>query len=163
MSVDVTEAEGLALKLVSEGERLHSYLNDLKTGEWEVAIYTEGSTWTVRSIAAHLVAAERAFVRLFDGIRQGGPGVSDDFEIDRYNARQQEKMREANPAELLQQFQTVRIAMVSLVRSLADSDLDRKGRHPFLGVTTLREMIKMIYIHNQTHYRDIRRALRPQA
>jgi hypothetical protein len=38
--------------------------------------------------------------------------------------------------------------------------LEKTGRHPFLGVTTLREMIKMIYIHNQTHYRDLRRVLK---
>jgi uncharacterized damage-inducible protein DinB len=160
VSIDVTEAEGLALKLVSEGERLHGYLKDLGAADWDSAVYTEGSVWTVRSIVAHIVTAERAFVRLFDGIRHGGSGVSDDFEIDRYNARQQEKMRDVSPDELLQQFQTVRSAMVSLVGGLADSDLDRQGRHPFLGVTSLRDMIKMIYIHNQTHYRDVRRALK---
>ena len=156
----MTEAEDLALKLVSEGERLHGQLNDLNAGDWEVAIYTEGSVWTVRSILAHLVTAERAFVRLFDGMRQGGSGVSDDFEIDRYNARQQEKMRDVSAGDLLRQFQAVRMAMVSLVRGLTDADLDRQGRHPFLGVASLREMIKMIYIHDQTHYRDVRRALK---
>jgi hypothetical protein len=50
--------------------------------------------------------------------------------------------------------------MVEWVTRLQDSELERTGRHPYLGITTLREMIKMVYIHNQTHYRDIRRVLR---
>jgi hypothetical protein len=33
------------------------------------------------------------------------------------------------------------------------------GRHPFMGQTQLREMIKMLYIHNLTHYRDMKKAL----
>jgi len=27
-------------------------------------------------------------------------------------------------------------------------------------VTTLRDMVKMVYIHNQAHYRDLRRVLK---
>jgi len=38
--------------------------------------------------------------------------------------------------------------------------LEKQGRHPFLGVTTIREMVKMLYIHNLTHYRDMKKALK---
>ena len=43
---------------------------------------------------------------------------------------------------------------------LKESDLEKQGRHPFLGMTTLREMIKMLYIHNMTHYRDMKKVLK---
>jgi hypothetical protein len=85
--------------------------------------------------------------------------VRDDFDIDRYNASQQKKTLELSPAELLEQFKAVRGRMTELVSSLSESDLARQGRHPFLGQTTLAEMIKMVYRHNQIHYRDLRKVL----
>jgi hypothetical protein len=158
--MQMSEAAALADKLKTEGEKLSGFFHSLTEQQWEAQVYTEGSTWTVRSILAHLMTAERAFLKLFDDVRQGGPGASEDFLIDRYNARQQEKTRDAGPAQLLEQFSDVRARMIAWVASLEDLALERTGRHPFLGVTTLREMIKMVYIHNQTHYRDIRRVLR---
>jgi uncharacterized protein (TIGR03083 family) len=155
----MSEAADLAGKLQSEGEKFNGFFGGLTEEQWGTEVYTEGSAWTIRSILAHLVTAERAFVKLFEEIRRGGAGVSEDFVIDRYNARQQEKTRELSPLDLLAQYRSVREEMVSWVAGLSDAELERRGRHPFLGVTTLREMIKMIYIHNQTHYRDIRRVL----
>jgi len=155
----MSEAADLARKLKSEGEKFSGFFEGLTEQQWDTEVYVEGSVWNIRSILAHLMTAERAFVKLFESIRQGGLGVSEDFVIDRYNARQQEKTQELSPAELLQQYQDVRGQMVAWVSGLDDSDLERRGRHPYLGVTSLREMIKMVYIHNQTHYRDIRRVL----
>lgn len=155
-----SEAASLAHKLETEGEKLAAFFQTLNDERWKAEVYTEGATWTVRSILAHLMTAERAFLTLFEDIRVGGPGVSEDFVIDRYNARQQEKTREASAPELLEQFRALRKQMIAWVAALDDSALERTGRHPFLGVTSLREMIKMIYVHNQLHYRDIRRVLK---
>jgi uncharacterized damage-inducible protein DinB len=160
--MNMTEASQLAAKLKSEGEKFADFFANLADQEWNTTVYAEGTTWTVRSILAHLMTAERAFVKLFEQIRRGGPGVSEDFVIDRYNASQQEKTRELNPEELLRRYRDVRGEMVAWVSTLSDTDLELRGRHPFLGVTSLREMIKLIYIHNQTHYRDLRRALNIQ-
>lgn len=156
----MSEAAELADKLKAEGEKLTGYFASLSDEKWGTEVYAEGSTWTIRSILAHLMTAERAFLKLFEDIRQGGPGTSQEFVIDRYNARQQEKMKDAGPAELLERFREVRTQMIAWVAGLEDAALERTGRHPFLGVTSLREMIKMIYIHDQTHYRDIRRVLK---
>lgn len=158
----MTETADLAVKLRTEGEKFSGFFGGLTDQQWTAEIYTEGSVWTIRSILAHLMTAERAFLKLFEDIRQGGPGASEDFVIDRYNARQQERTKELSPSELLEQYRSVRDRMVAWVAGLQDSELERVGRHPFLGVTTLREMIKMVYIHNQTHYRDIRRVIQGQ-
>jgi hypothetical protein len=97
---------------------------------------------------------------LFESIRQGGTGAADDFSIDRYNTAQQEKTREFAPAELLEQYKEVRANSVTWVSSLKDEELEIAGRHPFLNETVIREMIKMLYIHNQLHYRDMKKALK---
>lgn len=149
----------LAEKLRSEGSGVHAFFAALTDEQWQITIYTDGASWTSRSVLAHLLTAERGFLRLFEGIRQGGEGASQDFSIDRYNARQQQKTAELTPAELLLQFDAVRREMVAYVSSLSQADLAASGRHPGLGLSTLEAMIKMIYIHNNQHLRDIRTAL----
>jgi hypothetical protein len=41
---------------------------------------------------------------------------------------------------------------------MQDPDLAKLGRHPFLGITSLEDIIKMVYRHNQIHMREIRRS-----
>ena len=152
----------LADKLRYEGEKIVKYLESLGDEQWKIEIYTEGTVWTIRNILAHLMTSERAFVRLFENIRQGKMGVSDDFVIDRYNASQQKKTKVLGSQELLQLFKSVRGDMIAWVLLVSDSDLEKIGRHPFLGQTTLREMIKMVYLHNQIHIRDIKNGINHQ-
>jgi uncharacterized damage-inducible protein DinB len=155
----MSETSLLADKLKQEGEKIVEYFEGLMDEQWLIEIYTEDPVWTIRNILAHLMTSERAFVKLFESIRQGGIGVTDDFVIDRYNAGQQEKTEELGAQELLLLFKSVREDMVAWVSGIGDSDLEKTGRHPFLGQTTLCEMIKMVYLHNQIHYRDIKKAL----
>lgn len=150
----------LADKLKSEGEKYAAFFAGLTDDQWKIEVYTEGATWTFRNVLAHLTTAERAFVKLFEQIRRGGAGVSDDFSIDRYNASQQEKTKELSSQEILEQYKTVRADMIAWVSTLNKADLQKMGRHPFLGQTTLLEMIKMVYLHNQIHYRDLRKVLK---
>lgn len=150
----------LAEKLQSEGEKFYSFFDSLTDEQWTTEVYTEGTTWTLRNVLSHFVTSERGLVKLFEGIRQGGTGVADDFSIDRYNASQQEKTKESSPKELLEQYKTIRADTVKWVLTLDESDLQKTGRHPFLGQTIMLEMIKMLYLHNQLHYRDVKKVLK---
>jgi uncharacterized damage-inducible protein DinB len=156
----MSETAMLAEKLKSEGDKFLSFFAGLTDEQWKLDVYTEGAVWTIRNILSHLMTAERAFVILFEQIRRGGSGSSEDFSIDRYNARQQEKTADLSPQELLEHYRATRTRMIEWVSGIDDADLDKVARHPYLGVTTLREMVKMIYIHNQVHYRDLRKVLR---
>jgi len=155
----MSETAELAEKLKSEGERMVAFFSTLTDDQWQAEVYTEGTTWTIRNVLSHYVTSERGLVRLFEQIRQGGGGVTDEFSIDRYNASQQEKTRELTPAELLEQYKTVRAESITWVQGLKDEELEIQGRHPFLGQTVIREMVRMLYMHNQLHYRDVKRAL----
>jgi len=156
----MSEITDLAEKLKSEGEKLVAVFAGLTDEQWQTEIYTEGTTWTVRNVLAHFVTSERGLIKLFERIRQTGDGSPDDFSIDRYNAKMQERSRELTPQELLGQYKSIRAESIAWISSLAESDLDKQGRHPFLGMTSIREMIKMLYIHNLTHYRDMKKVLR---
>ncbi len=155
----MSELTDLADKLTSEGERFVAFFSGLTDAQWQTEVYTEGTTWTIRNILAHFVTSERGLVKLFEQIRQGGAGAADDFSIDRYNASQQQKTKELSPQQLLEQFKEVRENSIAWTLSLSDLDLEKQGKHPFLGMTSIREMIKMLYLHNQLHYRDLRKAM----
>lgn len=156
----MSELNELADKLRSEGEKFHSLFAGLTDEQWQMEVYTEGETWTIRNVLAHFVTSERGLLKLFERIRQTGEGSSEDFSIDRYNAAQQQRTRELSPQELLEQYKAIRSDAVAWTLSLEESDLEKQGRHPFLGMTTLREMIKMLYLHNQLHYRDMKKVLK---
>ena len=155
----MSEIAELAEKLKSEGEKFVRIFSELTNDQWQVEVYTEGTTWTMRNVLSHFVTSERGLVKLFEQIRQGGSGAADDFSIDRYNAAQQQKTKDLTPAELLEQYKEIRANSVTWVSGLKDEDLEIKGRHPFLGETVIREMVKMLYLHNQIHYRDMKKVL----
>jgi hypothetical protein len=156
----MSEITELVEKLKSEGEKFVGIFSGLTDEQWNVEVYTEGVTWTIRNVLSHFVTSERGLVKLFESIRQGGAGAADDFSIDRYNETQQQKTREFTPAELLEQYKSVRANSIEWVSNLKESDLEITGRHPFLDVTTIREMVKMLYLHNQIHYRDLKKVLK---
>lgn len=156
----MSEITELAEKLKSEGEKIVSIFSGFTDDQWKQEVYTEGTTWTIRNVLAHFVTSERGLIKLFEQIRQGGAGAADDFSIDRYNDAMQRRTAEATPQELLSQYTEVRANAVKWVTGLKESELDITGRHPFLGNTAIRDMIKMLYIHNLDHYRDIRKALK---
>jgi hypothetical protein len=154
----VSNPAELAEKLKSEGERILAIFGELPDAQWMTEVYTEGAVWTVRDVLSHFVTSERGLLKLFEQIRSGGAGVPEDFSIDRYNASQQEKTKGLSTLELLEQYKAVRATSVAWVSELEESDLKIVGYHPFLGETTLREMIKMLYLHNQLHYRDLKKS-----
>lgn len=150
----------LAEKLRSEGEKFISIFSILTDAQWQTEVYTEGATWTIRNILSHFVTSERGLLKLFEKIRQGDAGSPDDFSIDRYNAAMQARTQELTPQELLEQYKAIRAESVAWTAALSEDDLQKRGRHPFLGMTTIREMIKMLYIHNLNHYRDMKKVLK---
>ncbi len=152
-------SQTLSSKLHTEGQRLIAFFETLRDADWDTIVYAEGAPWTVRHLLAHLVTSERELVRLFKRIQQGHPGVPQTFSIDDANASLQKETESLSPTELLEQYKTVRAETVHWVQTLTEADLAREGRHPFLGQTTLREMIKMLSIHAHLHWRDVKHAL----
>ena len=157
----MSELNELADKLKSEGDKFYLLFAGLTDDQWTAEVYTEGEIWTIRNVLSHFVTSERGLVRLFEQIRLGGAGAADDFSIDRYNASQQQKTKDLSPRDLLEQYKAIRADSIAWTLSLSEADLEKQGKHPFLGMTTVREMIKMLYLHNQIHYRDMKKALKP--
>lgn len=149
----------LAERLQAEGQKTVEFFGNLSPNEWQSSIYTEGAHWSVKDILAHFVTAEDGVCRLLAGVLAGGEGTPEDFDIDAYNARKVASLKEASPQDLLAKFQAIRQTSIALVAGVKPEDLHRQGRHPWLGVAPVEDIIKLMYRHNQIHQRDIRRAI----
>jgi hypothetical protein len=156
----MSEINELTDKLKSEGEKFYSLFAGLSDEQWQAEVYTEGETWSIRNVLSHFVTSERGLVKLFERIRTTGEGASEDFSIDRYNATQQERTKDLPPRDLLEQYKVVRSNSVAWVAGLKEEELEIEGRHPFLGVAKIRDMVKLLYVHNQNHYRDMKKVMK---
>lgn len=151
--------QSLVERLRVEGEKTAGIFRRLEEKEWEKVLYADGEQWTVRQLLAHFITAEAGIEDLIRHICQGGSGVPVDFDIDHYNSRQVAKHVHTQPETLIAMFSEQRDRTAALVSGLTEDDLQRIGRHPFLGPASVLDIIKLIYRHNQIHQRDLRRTL----
>jgi len=151
----------LSERMLSEGQKTLEFFRALTPEQWGLTIYTEGSDWAVRDVLAHFVAAESGIARLVENILSGGAGTPEDFNLNAYNERKVAGFKGVSIEELLAQFASLRENSAALARRLSPEDLLKTGRHPWLGVAAIADILKMMYRHNQIHQRDIRRSVSP--
>jgi hypothetical protein len=113
----------------------------------------------VVSAASADAFSARRYVPLVENVAGGGPGAPEGFEIDAYNARKVAELADEPVELLLEQFGQQRARMTALVAGLEAGKLECRGRHPFLGIVPLSEIIRLVYRHNQLHLRDVKRVL----
>jgi hypothetical protein len=153
-------AEELAQALEAEGAKTLGFFNSLTSSQWESSIYSEGPGWRVHNLLAHFVEVEGSIPQLIRSIVEGGSGVPEDFDIDRWNEKHTGEISAQDRDWLLAEFTRRRSLTVEMVRGLYDADLEKRGRHPALGVTEVKRMLRTMYLHIQGHQRDIKRALK---
>jgi len=152
-------SEHLCKRLRSSAEKPQVFFRELKPEQWSEQIYTEGASWTVSQIMAHFVMAEDDMMRLIARIVETGEGVPEDFDLDSYNEYKASKLEGGSPDDLLAQFIDAREKTIKMVSNFDNSDLEKTGRHPWLGMAKVEDIIKLMYRHNQIHQREIRAAL----
>jgi hypothetical protein len=149
----------LAERLRVEGQKTCDFFRQLSPDQLEQVVYSEGAGWTVYQVLVHVVGAEAAMYRLVQNILQGGAGVPEDFDLNRYNEHRVNEMAGTSCADLLEKYMQRRQQIADLVLSLGPDDLAKTGRHPFLGIATVEKIIKLFYRHDQIHIREIRNVL----
>ena len=146
-------------RLASAAEDTIALFAGLSAKQLQTPVYTEEVQWTVRRVLAHLVTIEKTMHWLFRNILAGGPGSPEDFDVNRFNRRQPQKLDHLALPELIQRFQATRQETIAIVRDMTDADFDRRGRHVFLGQDRLERFIRWAYEHARLHENDVRRAL----
>jgi hypothetical protein len=156
-------ANELAAALETEGEKTLAFFRALAPDQFGTQVYADGPAWTVHNLLAHFVDVEDHISALIRSIVDGDPGVPADFNIDQWNARHTADLSQQDDASLLADFARRRAATVAMLRAFTDADLEKRGRHPALGLTEVKHMVKLMYIHLLGHQRDMKRALNKAA
>ena len=151
--------EFLADRLRAEGARVIDFFNTLSMEQWAVIVYQQDNSWTLHDLLAHFVSSEIGRQDLIIDVASGGRGAPPDFDIDRFNQQQVDRLSNISNSDLLTIFSQERARLIELVRALRQEDIERIGNDPFLGEVTLAEMIKLTYRHLQIHLRDTKRCL----
>jgi hypothetical protein len=121
-----------------------------------------GDTWSPFDVVGHLIHGERTdwVPRARIIVAQGEARAFDKFD-------RLAQFRESNGrtlASLLDEFASLRrdnLRELEAMR-LTDADLDRRGRHPELGLVTLRQLLSTWVAHDLDHVVQISRVLARQ-
>jgi hypothetical protein len=129
--------------------------------EWTTA-HEGGDTWSPFDVIGHLIHGERTdwLPRARIILEHGEDRAFDKF--DRFAQFAASEGR--SPASLLDEFAMLRehnLRELAALR-LTDSDLDRRGRHPELGIVTLRQLLATWVAHDLDHVVQISRVLARQ-
>lgn len=153
------KCDKLVEKLISSGQKTRDFFETIEGDDWYQQVYSEGADWSIYHILAHFVVSEASITRLIKFILQGNEGVPEDFDLDAYNEREVNCFSKLPNDMVLQRFMERRGETIQMVIDMSDDELLCEGRHPWLGVVPIEQMIKLMYRHNQIHQRDIRKTL----
>lgn len=139
---------------------LDAMLRDLPPG-W-TASHEGGDTWSPFDVLGHLIHGERTdwIPRARILLEQGEARAFDPF--DRFAQFDASAGRTVD--SLLDEFAAARRTSLSDLAALrlTEADLDRRGRHPALGVVTLRQLLASWVAHDLDHLAQIARAMARQ-
>lgn len=119
-------------------------------------------TWSAFDIVGHLIVGERTdwIVRARIILEKGEARPFDPF--DRFAQSRQSQDRSLD--QLLDDFARVRGENLAALRALnlQPEDLNRRGRHPRLGVVTLSQLLATWAAHDLTHLHQLSRVMAHQ-
>lgn len=151
--------ESLLAKLARGHSKTMEIFLSLDPDRWDQVLYSETLPWVARDLLVHFVSAEGRLLDLARDVASGGVGAPPDFDIDEFNADEQERLRSYATRDLLSELEGARQRTIKWVATLDEAQLDCIGRHPVLGDVTVESMILAIYGHQLLHMRDLQRAV----
>lgn len=122
--------------------------------------------WTARDYLAHVATAQEKIGNVVTAQAVAGqpanvPGFRGRADIDEFNQRNVEALRNLSRQEVLSRVEAAYQAHFQMLEPLSEDDLQKPASTPGLGRPgTLEDIYNIRYIHLPLHYQDIRRCLR---
>lgn len=145
-------------KLIEARDEMNRVLDQIGS-RWEQQVYSDGLAWNVRQVLIHVADADRGHNRQAMGYAEGQEVIPPDFDVQRYNARTTEKLAAKTVEEARAEMAQSRQALLEWLDSVEEEKLDREGRHASGNIMTVRNMLRIQALHEQTHAREIATAL----
>ncbi len=119
-------------------------------------------TWSALDIVGHLIVGERTdwMARVRRILESGETRPFDKF--DRFAQSKESQNRSLE--QLLDDFAQLRRENLAALQALnlQPEDMDRRGRHPALGVVTLQQLLATWAVHDFTHLHQLSRVMAHQ-
>ena len=118
-----------------------------------------GDSWTAFDVVGHLIHGERTdwIPRVKRILEFGEAKAFDPFD----RLAQQRESRGKTLLELLDEFARIRAENLLELQTmnLTQTDFEKRGRHPALGVVTLSELLATWAVHDLTHLHQLSRIM----
>ena len=145
-------------------EKTRKIITEANEEQLKKKMSEHNESWTVLEVAKHIYTSEDGMVKLMKQIKDHSdpntlPGVPEDFDLDRYNKRQVQKLQELTKEDILTKLSESRANFVTFVENLTEKDLSKKGRHASLRVLSIEEILQLISSHETEHQNKLMNAL----
>ena len=148
--------DGLISRLEKVHQKTREYFANLTPEQWQLTVYDKPE-WTAQDLLAHFVSAEQHLLLLSQNVAANGSGAPEGFDINRFNAQEQDRLKGKPNDELIEALDQSHQQTIDWARTLRDEQLEKIGRHPALGEVNVEAMLTAIYGHQILHMRDLLR------
>lgn len=146
----------LRTRLTTDHAASLTIFRGLTEAQWATPVPSdEGAQWTAKDVLAHVAASEGGQLGQITRCLAGEVTVPDDFDLARFNRRSVQKQAERTIADLLAEIETGHAQVLAKLDSLADSDLDKTGRHARGDTLTVEQFFIRITEHRREHAEQI--------
>lgn len=148
----LAELEPRVRELERNRQTFTAFLETLDDEQWNEPIGEE--QYTARQTLAHLAGAAKSMTRMGQNWIAGNQNyLRPDFDLNYYNARQQQKRAQLSNAELLEEWQAAHRDLIAFMETVREEDLDKRGEHPTAKNIPLRNLFLVITTHEADHIR----------
>lgn len=139
--------------------RFSAFVAQLDGAQWNRAVGEE--QYSARQTAAHLAGAVTSMTRMAQNWVSGGENkVRPDFDLNLFNARQQEKRAQRSNAELVREWADAQRDLIAFMETLGAADLEKRGEHPTAREIAVRDLFLLITTHEANHIQQVMDAFR---
>ena len=140
-------------------EALLKIVGSLQPDDWERKVQGDDGQWTLKQVMLHLATSETGQIGTGRAMMAEKQTIPDDFDLNRYNARQVEKNAAKTPPEILFGLAESRQKLLAFLDEVSAADFEKRGKHARGDVLTLEQLFYRIGEHEADHTELIRQAL----
>lgn len=160
--------DALITKLESERGRLLRAIQGLTPDQLE----TPGASgWSPRDILAHVAFSEQVNVKLgrlmvehdrpdqLRALAADFPDYPGAFSLDGFNAYMTPRLRALSTAQAVELLSATRDETLAWAATLTPEQLERRGVHAVWGEQNVRDMLRILALHDKMHAQEIRNSI----
>jgi hypothetical protein len=156
----MSRKESIRRQILADHTESMAVLKSLTPEQWVMPVPSDADAlWTARDVLAHLAVSEGGQLGQITRLLAGEQTVPPDFDLNRFNRGSVRKRADKSVEELLAEIETAHAQVLAALEAVAESDLDKTGRHARGDTITVEEFFTRITAHRRDHTDQLKQAL----